>query len=288
MPQPDTVLTVLTGAADARSAFAGLIAREPAALSVVASVIDDVVREPGRYARARWWAATDPGGEVVAAFMHTAPHPLHIALATESIARDLAARLAEGRADPAEADSLPGVGGLRGPAEAFAAEWVSRTGATAHVAMEMGRFELSARPRLAFAVEGRCRTASVDDLGLVDAWHRDFVDAIEGGGRATPSLEHRVASGLVTLWEADSTPVSMAYASPASGGVTRISGVWTPPAERGKGYASAVVAALSAARQDAGERCTLYTDLANPTSNGIYEAIGYRRVADSIRIAFNA
>ena len=78
----------------------------------------------------------------------------------------------------------------------------------------------------------------------------------------------------------------MAYASPASGGVTRISGVWTPPGLRGRGYASGVVAALSIARLDAGDACMLYTDLANPTSNAIYTAMGYRRVGDSISIAF--
>ena len=80
----------------------------------------------------------------------------------------------------------------------------------------------------------------------------------------------------------------MAYASPANGGVTRIAGVWTPPELRRHGYASGVVAALSTERQDAGERCMLFTDLANPTSNAIYEAMGYRRVGDAITIAFSA
>jgi predicted GNAT family acetyltransferase len=80
----------------------------------------------------------------------------------------------------------------------------------------------------------------------------------------------------------------MAYASPANGGVTRISGVWTPPELRGHGYASGVVAALSTARRAAGEQCILYSDLANPVSNAIYEAIGYRRVGDSVQIGFSA
>ncbi|GAA2476135.1 hypothetical protein GCM10009858_11980 [Terrabacter carboxydivorans] len=49
-----------------------------------------------------------------------------------------------------------------------------------------------------------------------------------------------------------------------------------------------MVAALSAARLDAGEACMLFTDLANPTSNAIYQALGYRRVGDSISITFSA
>ncbi|HET7799650.1 MAG TPA: GNAT family N-acetyltransferase [Humibacillus xanthopallidus] len=281
MPPQPTVLSLVTGAPQARVAFAGLVAREPAALSVVASVTDGIITDPGRYPGARWWVGTDQAGAAVAAFMHTPPHPLHIALATEAQARDLAARLA------AEHDVLPGVGGLRGPAVAFADEWVERTGLQARVAMEMGRFDLPVPPRLVFAVEGRFRAATGEDLALVDGWHQDFVDVIEGGGRAAPSLAEHVAAGRVGLWEVDGRPVSMAYASPANGGVTRISGVWTPPELRGHGYASGVVAALSTARLDAGEQCILYTDLANPTSNAIYEAIGYRRVGDSVHIAFS-
>ena len=281
MPQPTTVITLVTRAPEARAAFAGLVSREPAALSVVASVTDGIIADPARYAGARWWVGTDETGEVVAAFMHTPPHPLHVALATEGTSRALAARLAE------EGDVLPGVGGLRGPAEAFADEWVARTGATARVAMEMARFDLPVRPRLVLAVDGQFRNATDDDLGLVDAWHQDFVDLIEGGGRAVPTLSRHVTGGRVGLWEVDARPVSMAYASPANGGVTRIAGVWTPPDLRRHGYASGVVAALSTQRQDAGERCILYTDLANPTSNAIYEAIGYRRVSDSISIAFS-
>ncbi|GAA2745991.1 GNAT family N-acetyltransferase [Terrabacter aerolatus] len=224
----------------------------------------------------------DPAGEVVAAFMHTPPHPLHVALATPAQARALAAHLA------GTGDRPPGVGGLRGAAEAFADEWTARTGACATVTMEVGRFDLPVRPRVPFAVAGSFRPATVADAALLELWHQDFVDAIEGGGRAASSLERHVADGRVGLWEVDGRPVSMAYASPASGGVTRISGVWTPPGRRGHGYASAVVAALSSARMDRGEACMLFTDLANPTSNAIYRALGYRRVGDNISIVFSS
>ena len=78
----------------------------------------------------------------------------------------------------------------------------------------------------------------------------------------------------------------MAYASPANGGVTRISGVWTPPALRGPATRAGSSRPSARARLDAGEACMLYTDLANPTSNAIYQAMGYRRVGDSISITF--
>ena len=94
MPSPPTTLTLVTDAAQAKAGLAGLIDRDPAALSVVASVIDGLVIDPTRYTGPRWWLGSDPTGEVVAAFMHTPPHPLHVAVSTAETARDLAARLA--------------------------------------------------------------------------------------------------------------------------------------------------------------------------------------------------
>ena len=69
------------------------------------------------------------------------------------------------------------------------------------------------------------------------------------------------------------------------GGLTphgiRVGPVYTPPELRGRGYASNLVAAASQAALDDGRRALfLFTDLANPTSNRIYQAIGYEPVRD--------
>jgi predicted GNAT family acetyltransferase len=72
----------------------------------------------------------------------------------------------------------------------------------------------------------------------------------------------------------------------AFGGVCRVQLVYTPPERRGHGYAAALVAALTAEQLSAGRRCMLYTDLANPTSNGLYRRIGYRWVGESRALVF--
>jgi predicted GNAT family acetyltransferase len=60
-----------------------------------------------------------------------------------------------------------------------------------------------------------------------------------------------------------------------------VSLVYTPPDQRRKGYATACVAALSQIILDSGKDfCTLFTDLANPTSNDIYIKIGYVPLGD--------
>jgi hypothetical protein len=67
----------------------------------------------------------------------------------------------------------------------------------------------------------------------------------------------------------------------------RIGPVYTPPELRRRGYASAVTAATSQAELDKGRRFIfLFTDLANPTANKIYQAIGYEPVIDVDQLTF--
>jgi RimJ/RimL family protein N-acetyltransferase len=280
MPPTSLSFTSTTDPAEAKTWFGELIEREPVSLSVIGSVTDALIADPTRFENPRWWAGREHDA-VVAAYMHTPPHALHIGLSTVEQARGLAAHLAAAAYQP------PAVGGVREAAEGFADAWTRLTGIHATTVMELGAFDLPARPRMPFEVRGRHRLAGADDLDLVDGWAHDFhVEALPEGPAQVASLAPHVTDGRVALWVVDDEPVSMAYASLANGGVTRISGVWTSPTLRGNGYASAVVAALSNDRMDHGERCMLYTDLANPTSNAIYQALGYRRIGDSVTIRF--
>ena len=80
----------------------------------------------------------------------------------------------------------------------------------------------------------------------------------------------------------------MAAVTVAQGGVSRVQLVYTPPENRKRGYASACVASLTARELAVpGRTCMLNTDLANPTSNGIYQAIGYRRVGEAEELRFD-
>jgi predicted GNAT family acetyltransferase len=66
-----------------------------------------------------------------------------------------------------------------------------------------------------------------------------------------------------------------------------VSPVYTPSDLRGRGYAGAVTAAVSRAALDAGAgEVLLFTDLANPTSNALYQRIGYVPVSDRVSLDF--
>jgi predicted GNAT family acetyltransferase len=61
----------------------------------------------------------------------------------------------------------------------------------------------------------------------------------------------------------------------------RVSYVFTPRPLRGKGYGTAIITALSQHLLDQGRRfCFLFADLDNPTSNSIYQKVGYQPVCD--------
>jgi len=83
--------------------------------------------------------------------------------------------------------------------------------------------------------------------------------------------------------------VSTLALSPQIAGTVRIGPVYTPPEHRRRGYASAAVAAASRQALARGaSRCMLFTDLANPTSNKIYAAVGFRRFADWVELELDA
>jgi predicted GNAT family acetyltransferase len=70
-------------------------------------------------------------------------------------------------------------------------------------------------------------------------------------------------------------------------GFSRIGPVFTPQGHRDNGYGSAVTAAAAELAHRSGTPdVVLFADLANPTSNAIYQRIGFQPVADSVRIGF--
>jgi len=120
----------------------------------------------------------------------------------------------------------------------------------------------------------------------IDAFHAEIGAAQVRTGRDI--AERRLPTGNIFLWEQVDAAVAMAgFVGPTPHGV-RANLVYTPPPSRGRGYASNLVAALSQHLLDSGKQfCFLYTDLANPTSNKIYRAIGYEPLGQNVHIMFD-
>ncbi len=133
---------------------------------------------------------------------------------------------------------------------------------------------------------GKLRKAEEKDIPLVANWIYRFAEEVNEPMQwedADKRAKDMTEKGRLYLWEVDGVPVSMAAATRPSKRNITVSFVYTPIAERKKGHASNCVSALTQAMLDSGYQTTsLYTDLANPTSNKIYMEIGYEPVMDSV------
>jgi predicted GNAT family acetyltransferase len=139
--------------------------------------------------------------------------------------------------------------------------------------------------RAARPVDGMMRLARADEMDLLLRFCRGFAeDALrpdEQQDDHRPLVERLLSSDDLVLWDVDGTPVSMAAINRRTGRSSCVSMVYTPRDLRGRGYASSVVAALTQRELDAGaEWCSLFTDAANPTSNHIYQELGYEFKVD--------
>jgi GNAT superfamily N-acetyltransferase len=228
-----------------------------------------------------WWAA--PGGPVTAAFMHTPPFGVTLTPSPAAVAAALAEAFAARGRFPAwvMADTAT--------APSFAAEWERHTGQPARIGRRSRLYRLGRLLPPDPAPAGRARVATAADSGLLLDWLEAFGREVDdhGGPDMQRTVADRLSYGGLTLWETGDGPVSLAGVTRAVAGQARIGPVYTPPERRGRGFGGAVTAAVSQAAKDAGvAEVLLYTDLANPTSNALYQRLGYEPVSDSVQLFF--
>jgi GNAT superfamily N-acetyltransferase len=223
--------------------------------------------------------------QVVGAVFCTPPFPFGLSAMPVEAARPVAEfAFAEGLKPASASGEPPNV-------EAFAAAWRELSGATSSVAMNQRLYRLDESEFTPPAnVPGELTMAGEDDLDVLIRFRRGFT--IDTQHRPELDVEMAVRAALDAghgqgLWRVDGRPVSLAMANRPQEGMSRISAVYTPPEERAHGYGSAVTAGVTQWAIDQGASdVVLFTDLANPISNSIYQRIGYRPVFDTVEVTF--
>lgn len=209
-------------------------------------------------------------GTVVGAVTQMDGRPLHVAAMPVDAAPTVAEAL-RGR-------EINEITGTRDRVEAFRAVW--RTGGRELYALRLYRLEYLVVPD----VPGESRPATAADDELITSWWVEFVAELDGLPREDAekrAKDSRWMSAGHVLWFVDGVAVSWAASTTPVGGVSRVGPVYTPPEYRRRGYAAAVTAAVSQWAYAAGtEHVVLTADLANPTSNSVYQGIGFRPVSD--------
>ncbi|WP_329623788.1 GNAT family N-acetyltransferase [Streptomyces sp. NBC_01255] len=262
-----------------RTAAGGLLAAEAARNTAVLTMMDSA-------GRLGWWA--EPDGRVTGVLAVSPPREPSFGAVTVEAARALV--LPEVFPEGEEPTT---VRGETAAVEAFAEAFAGATGRPWRTTVRMRLFRLGELTPPDPAPAGRARVATEADIPFTAAWAREFArDVGEDvtGQDYTGHVTDRITDGRLLLWEAtDGRPVSMASVSRTIEGQARVHLVYTPPAERGRGYAAGAVEAVSRAALDGGAaHVLLFTDLANPTSNALYQRLGYRPVTDHLTVAFTA
>jgi uncharacterized protein len=251
-------------------------------LGVAGTLVDD----PDRYPAKRFWVVTGDTGEPAAAAMQTPPYNLLLAPARTEAALEALVGSIEG--------DLPGVVGSHPEVDDFVRLWSGSHAVEPYILRNQGIYALE-RVQPVPAAPGTRRAGTADDHALLMDWMIAFGEEVleegdPGRMEARNAVESRLGIGNrggFELWEDDGEVVSLSgWGGPTPNGI-RIGPVYTPPDLRGRGYATSLVAELSQSLLDGGRRfCFLYTDLANPTSNAIYERIGYVKVCEAAMVAF--
>jgi predicted GNAT family acetyltransferase len=183
--------------------------------------------------------------------------------------------------------TLPAVLAPPEVAEAFASVWAPTHGVQPRVGMRSRIYAIDSLvpPTADRWPIGGARLATLADLGTLVPWITDTAGPHTDPQALAGALVDRQAA---LVWERDGKPMAMAAVVGTTPNGVRIGAVYTPPAERGQGFGTAVTYAVTerALRQPGTRFAFLYTDLANPTSNTIYQRIGYRPVSDAVDVHF--
>jgi GNAT superfamily N-acetyltransferase len=251
-----------------------LLENEPAN-NLILGISGNAMGRPGVFEGFSGWVVVE-SGHAQAAAVRTPPHNLVVGLArSEEAITELAGAVGE----------IPGVVACLPWVETFVA---ARKEPMRRV-MSQGVFALSEvttpPPSPGLSRPGRAHELDVI-MEMRIAFEQEAIGHVEDPESTRQGtvarLEEQSAGFGLWVKEAGGEIVSISgHGGPTPHGI-RIGPVYTPPEHRGRGFASSLVAAQSQWLLDSGRRfCFLYTDLANATSNSIYQRIGYRQIAES-------
>ena len=178
---------------------------------------------------------------------------------------------------------LSGVNGEEQASDTFAQIWRQRTGREIRLSTILRAYELREVEEIEYP-RGEMRVAEVVDARKAADMLRAMQTELKLQASNSATLDGALKSiGLkhTFFWIVDGEVVCITIVvRPQIKGIC-VSGVFTPAEHRRKGYARALVAEVSKEMFSQGyEMTNLFTDLSNPTSNKIYQEVGYKPVCD--------
>lgn len=222
----------------------------------------------------------DKNGNLLIAGVQTeSKYPLIISQTEPEYAKTLSQMLAESDYN------FPGVNGPTPAVDAFAESWSQMRLCKSELGTNLRLFELTTVKHPPKS-PGFFRSAKAEDEEVIFQWLNEFhTEAVPHDPKRPDDeiykdIREATRKEQFFIWEENSAPVCLVGSKRETQTERWIAPVYTPPHLRGRGYASALVAAVSQKIVDSGKKGMLFTDLSNPTSNSIYQKVGYSAVAD--------
>ncbi len=272
-------IELLTSAEDFLLRTQLLRAADPFRTNILGSVATAVADGSVTYDAYLWWVLTDNQGQTIGAAMRTAPHGMVLSPMPMNAISELA------RAISRQDDGLPSVSGPTAVVERFIEEYrgTHSQGSTRKAEMEEQHLLYALNELSVPSVNGVMTAASPQDYEIIFSWYLGFG---KDTGVFMPNPPGSINAGLgrnsYRFWSVEGEKVCLAghaaLVDTPGGAIARIGPVYTPPEHRRNGYAGALTAKLSQELVEQGAKVMLYTDAANPTSNSIYQRIGYEPI----------
>lgn len=278
---------LLTSAKDFLLRTHSLRADDPFRTNILGSVATAVADGSLTYDAYLWWVLIDDQGQTIGAAMRTAPHGMVLSPMPLDAISELA------RAVCIKDDGLPSVSGPTAVVEKFIDEYqgTQSQGSTRKAEMEEQHLLYALNELSVPSVNGVMTVATTEDYDLILSWYLGFG---QDTGVFMPNPQGSINAGLTRssyrFWSVEGEKVCLAGHAPLvdtpDGAIARIGPVYTPPEHRRNGYAGVLTAKLSQELVERGAKVMLYTDAANPTSNSIYQKIGYEMIDKNVMYAF--
>ncbi|MFB4169855.1 GNAT family N-acetyltransferase [Virgibacillus sp. JSM 102003] len=264
-----------------------LLMEREASNNLMLGILDRLASDSDSYKEGFHLGLVEQNGETIYAFLQTSTNNWILADVNHvhnKVIRKVAAFLH---------DTNVGVPGVLGPTEkveVFKNEWEKLTQSQATIEMKQLIYQLDQVNEIP-ETKGQLHEAKPKDHPLVKKWLTQFGVAVSENiskEDADKIAQSFICNRTLYFWVVDGKPVSMVNRSRKTKNGATLNAVFTPDEYKRNGYATAAVAKLSEKLlKDGFQFCSLYTDLANSTSNSIYKKIGYYEVASSIVYTFN-
>lgn len=174
-------------------------------------------------------------------------------------------------------------------AEFLANDYAERKKVTWKTSMSMEAYQC---PKIIFPtnVTGAISMLSLEDVNIISEFFVGFIKDCFGIStsidKQIENAKSYILSGNFYIWKNGDEIVSMANIAHRSSRHGRINEVYTPPSQRKRGYAGALVSELSKIIQSENRTPMLYTDLSNPASNKAYKNVGFIECGRVNQISF--